>query len=117
MIKLAVPIISTKMLTALALLSTFRKPFSAHRARLRTSTCFLNTAIFHQLLTGISTCPHSSKYRTLTTRKGLAGSQASIREAIAVRTHPETIIIDQIVDHLLPLDMNDEAQLTFVLGT
>ena len=29
-----------------------------------------------------------------------------------LQAHPQTII----VDHFLPLDMNDEAQLTFVLG-
>ena len=34
-----------------------------------------------------------------------------------LQAHPQTIIVDQIVDHFLPLDMNDEAQLTFVLGT
>ena len=29
----------------------------------------------------------------------------------------KAIIVDQIVDHFLPLDMNEEAQLTLVLGT
>jgi hypothetical protein len=90
-------------LTVLALLSTFRKPLAAHPARLSISTHFLSIANFRQPLTGIST--------------GLAGSPAPTREAMHLQAHPQTIIVDQIVDHFLPLDMNDEAQLTFVLGT
>ena len=65
---------------------------------------------FQRILAALST-EHSRH------KKGLAGSPAPTREAMHLQAHPQTIIVDQIVDHFLPLDMNDEAQLTFVLGT
>ena len=65
---------------------------------------------FQRILGALSTEP-------LRRQKGLAGSPAPTREAMHIQAQPQTIIVDQIVDHFLPLDMNDEAQLTFVLGT
>ena len=100
-----------KKLTVLLLLSTLLKSLAAHPARLSISTHFFSAANFSQQLTEISTYPCSSKHRNLSTQKGAGGSPAPTRKAMHVEAHPQTIIVDHF---FLSLDMNNEAQLTFV---